>query len=117
MSRGPGYLQQYLRAEIGGRKKPITFSAIRARILRDLDHPEGPTFERSLRRALRGLVDAGVVMALGDGGRGDPHRYCINPLAAAIGGTEKQYARAQAALESDPGGNAAMGKMMQRMRG
>jgi hypothetical protein len=35
-----------------------------------------PTYERSMRRALKGLLDRGDVVVIdGKGGPGDPHRY------------------------------------------
>jgi len=71
-----------------------------------------PTRVRALRRALKGLCDSGVLMAVGDGGPSDAYRYCINPLVAAIGGTKEQYDKAIAMLQADPGANVAMAKWM-----
>ena len=52
--------------------------------------------ERSLRRALRGLIGdgkMGAVIALGEGGPADPHRYAYNPIWAALAGNEEGYQR------------------------
>jgi hypothetical protein len=38
-----------------------------------------PSFKRSLRRALKKMVDDRDLLALGSGGPADPFRYCINP--------------------------------------
>jgi hypothetical protein len=51
---------------------------------------------RKLYRSLKALCDVSAVVALGDGGPGDPKRYCLNPLIAAIGGSKEQYDKAQA---------------------
>jgi hypothetical protein len=100
---------------------PITFAEICAHILQswgvnDPDTKFKPTFQRSLRRALKGIVDDGAVMALGEGGPGDARRYCINPLLVAVGGTTEEYERAAAMLKADPGAEVACAKMMQAMR-
>jgi hypothetical protein len=36
--------------------------------------------KRSCRRALKRLVDGNIILALGGGGPGAPHRYWLNPL-------------------------------------
>jgi hypothetical protein len=43
-----------------------------------------PHMERSLRRSLRKMINAQVVVALGRGGPGDPHRYAVHPMLAAM---------------------------------
>jgi hypothetical protein len=116
MSRGPGYMQQYLLGVIGQSDKPMTFAEIAARAF-----PEG-SFEadmtkvlgasnvarvRSLRRALRKLCDGNVLLAVGQGGRHDPHRYCFDPLFMAMVGDKEDYRKACAVVEADPGGNEA----------
>jgi len=50
-----------------------------------------PTFERSLRRALRKMVDDGVVKTVGDGGPRDPARYHVDPLLLAMAGNEEDF--------------------------
>jgi hypothetical protein len=116
MSRGPGYMQQYLLGVIGQADKPMTFAEIAARAF-----PEG-SFEadmtkalggsnvarvRSLRRALRNLCDSSVLLAVGAGGRRDPHRYCLDPLFAAMVGSKEDYRKACAVVQADPAGNEA----------
>ena len=56
----------------------------------------GRSVERSLRRALRGLIGdgkMGAVIAFGEGGPADPHRYAYNPIWAALAGNEEDYQR------------------------
>jgi hypothetical protein len=50
------------------------------------DHGCGhhPQFIRSVRRALRKMIDDGAVVTVGKGGPGDPFRYCLNPLLTAM---------------------------------
>jgi hypothetical protein len=47
-----------------------------------------PARERSLRRAIKGLVDRGEILASGNGGPGDPRRYTtVECFASATGET------------------------------
>jgi len=46
---------------------------------------------RSLRPALRRLCDDGSVMIIGEGGRGDPHRYWVDPMMVALSGNKDWY--------------------------
>ena len=120
MSRGPGILQRVLFRTIHNARKPMTFNEIRASILQELgaNDPDAklrPAFERSLRRSLKALADDGALMALGEGGPGDPKRYWLDPLMVAITGDEKAYLEATAILEADPGAPLACAKRMQRM--
>jgi hypothetical protein len=62
---------------------------------------------RSLRRALRNLCDSSVLLAVGTGGRRDPHRYCLDPLFAAMVGSKEDHKKACAVVQADPGGNEA----------
>ena len=84
MSRGLGKSQQEIKrilqkawdAKIG----MLTFATIRAVFIMNLrGNPEtdkmNPTFERSLKRSLKTLVDRGDVILLGAGGQKDPFRY------------------------------------------
>ena len=81
MSRGWGRRQKdlffYIRDDAAG---PMTFEEI-AKALYQI--PDGRVLrqpiERSLRRALRRLVDDTLVLALGPGGRSNPHRYLVAP--------------------------------------
>ena len=83
MSRGPGWLQRYLFRTIAQHGKPITFAELRNIALaseRKLLRPSCPSDERALRRALQGLVRDKSLVALGSGGRSDPHSYGIDPV-------------------------------------
>ena len=58
----------------------LTFAAIRAVFIMNFGgNPDtdkmNPTFERSLKRSLKNLVDCGDVIFLGAGGQKDPFRY------------------------------------------
>jgi hypothetical protein len=56
-----------------------------------------PARERSLRRAIKGLVDRGEILASGNGGPGDPRRYTtVECFASATGETVKDTAHAKA---------------------
>jgi hypothetical protein len=57
-------------------RKPVLFSDI-------CTAEDPPAFVRSVRRALQSLIRKEVVIALGKGGRADPHRYCLHPVVAA----------------------------------
>jgi hypothetical protein len=93
MSRGLGYVQRYVFILLMNAKKPMTFAEILAQA-----YPDG-SFEsdmakvlgnsnvgrvRSLRRALHKGVKDEVIMTIGKGGRAEPHRYCIAPIALAM---------------------------------
>ena len=62
------------------------------------DDKLSPTHERSLKRALKGLIDKGEVLIIdGKGGPGDPRRYItIECFAAATGEKVKDTAHAKA---------------------
>jgi hypothetical protein len=104
-------MQRYLFGVIGQSDKPMTFAEIAARAF-----PEG-SFEadmakvlggsnvarvRSLRRALRKLCNEGVLLIIGEGGRHEPHRYCLDPIFVAITGNKEDYAKADAVVSADP---------------
>jgi hypothetical protein len=121
MSRGPGNLQRLLLAIISQQAKPMTMAEIVTFLMQqtgvnDPDRKAHPTVLRKLYRSLKALCDVGAVVALGDGGPGDPKRYCLNPLIAPIGGSKEQYDRAQAIFQSDPGANIAAARMMAAIR-
>jgi hypothetical protein len=72
MSRGFGRLERGVMALIEGTGKPMTFVAIRTA----METKSRPTFdERSLRRALHRLTEKCMLIAMGNGGPGDPLRY------------------------------------------
>ena len=77
MSRGHGLRQRSLLALIQDADGATTFQEIAQALC---PQELSGSVRRSMRRALKGLVDEGAVLALGAGGRGEPHRYCINPL-------------------------------------
>jgi hypothetical protein len=63
---------------------------------------EGDTFQafmpalrpgqvRSLRRALQKMVADDAVLALGQGGPAEPHRYSLNPMVFALAGNKEGY--------------------------
>jgi hypothetical protein len=108
MSRGPGVMQKYLVYLVSGHHKPVTFAELRSVILKadhaPPDHVLRPSVERSLRRALQSLVRDEVLIALGSGGRGDPHRYLFNPLIAALVGDEARFKTLCDAVEADQAG-------------
>jgi hypothetical protein len=81
----------------------------------DPDRKAHPTVLRKLYRSLKALCDSGAVVALGDGGPGDPKRYCLHPWMVAIGGSKEQYDKACAIFQSDPGANIAAARMMAAM--
>jgi hypothetical protein len=129
VSRGLGYVQRFLWAIMCQSDKPMRFDEIAARAF-----PEG-SFEadmtkvlggsnvarvRSLRRALREACDDGVPLAVGKGGRRDPHRYCLDPMFAAIVLEKDDYRRASAVVEADPeavkAANHSAGKLMQAFK-
>jgi hypothetical protein len=80
MSRGLGALQRVLWQTIRRHDRPMTFAEIRAEAIGGDDVELTASFERSLRRALHRMVEGGGLIAIGDGGRSDPHRYFIHPL-------------------------------------
>jgi hypothetical protein len=119
MSRGPGWLQHFLVRMIRD-SKPKTFAQIRALMLQDggVNDPGArlrPSVERSMRRSLKRLCDDGVIVAIGEGGRGDPHRYCFNPMVIAMQGDKEEFNAATAMVEAEPGGPEALNKSARRM--
>lgn len=118
MSRGLGRLQVALLSIIRRHAKPMTFAAIQADIKQQIGAgPEArlrPSFERSLRRALHGLVDHWHLITMGDGGPGDPLRYFIHPLAIGTMGDTPESQRLREAIEADPGAEAASDRWMRK---
>lgn len=126
MSRGPGALQRALWTMIRQHGKPMTFNDIRADIRKQVDK-DGTKYsslewsllysslERSLRRALQRMVRDDVVIAIGDGGRADPHRYFIHPLIIGMMGKTPEADALLQALEADPGAGVAANKAMAKM--
>jgi hypothetical protein len=119
MSRGPGKMQRWLvLILIESGRETMTFAEIRASILKSWDNKFPslyPSLERSLRRALKKLADDEVVLAIGDGGRADPTRYCLHPVfrGAELG---EDFNAAFAAVQAMPGGTDALAKCIRRYR-
>ena len=111
MSRGPGVMQRYLWQTIQTHGKPMTFAEIRSVAATGAILPGSvklmPSEERSLRRALHAMVRDEALIALGSGGRSDPHRYFLNPLIAILAGNEQNFEAWAKALEADAAGPPA----------
>ena len=69
-------MQRFLFEVLYASEKPMTFAAIRRAAAGD-DFVFRLTVERSLRRALKRMVDSEVIDANGD-------RYCIHPRILAV---------------------------------
>jgi hypothetical protein len=85
---GLGKWQRTLFVLVRGSERPITFAEICGRLMQnsgvnDPDDTLPLTFRRMLRRSLKRLLDQDYVMAFGEGGPGEPRRYCMSPLLAA----------------------------------
>jgi hypothetical protein len=102
-----------------GSSKRLKVSAlpeIRASILKAWDNRFPslyPSLERSLRRALKKLADDEIVLAIGDGGRADPTRYCLHPVFRSAEPDGDPNA-AFAAVQAIPGGADAIDKRFRR---
>ena len=79
VSRGPGKLQRLFWQMLLDHGRPMTFAEIRGRAR------VGYAREGRARRALQGLMNHGVVIATGSGGKGHPYHYSVNPLIARNG--------------------------------
>ena len=101
MSRGFGRLERGVMALIERAGKPMTFVAIRAAMEAKLR----PTFdERSLRRAVHRLTEKCMLIAMGNGGPGDPLRYFVHPRIGMMRDQDAARTEAmQSALKADPG--------------
>ena len=68
------------------RSSRLTFAEIRQAVQGDdaTLFVVNPQFERSVRRALLGMVRSNVVKTVGHGCYGDPYRYHLDPLCSAI---------------------------------
>jgi hypothetical protein len=78
MSRGYGVMMQVLSGVLRKSAQPMTFDQIRRKAFPEAFKPGyelRASAERSLRRALKNLVDRGSILATGEGGPGDPKRY------------------------------------------
>ena len=74
VSRGPGKLQRLFWQMLLDHGRPMTFAEIRGRAR------VGYAREGRARRALQGLMNHGVVIATGSGGKGHPYHYSVNPV-------------------------------------
>jgi hypothetical protein len=105
MSRSSGALQREIKGLLDRGFKllgPLRFVQIRAVfVIEEGGNPEtdrlDPTHERSLKRALKTLVERGDVLILGGKGRsGDPYSYVtVESFAAMTGETVKDTAHAK----------------------
>jgi hypothetical protein len=97
---------RYLFGVIRHTGRPMTFAEIR-KVAIGNDGWLSFSEERSLRRALQTMVRDEGIIALGSGGRADPHRYSINPLVFAMAGNKAAFEAAMAACFPDYVRNAA----------
>jgi hypothetical protein len=117
VSRGFGMWQRWLLHTIKRHGKPMTFEEIERAVLDQAGAPPGvrlnPSPTRSMRRALHGLVKDGSLVALGIGGRAEPHRYFLSVMALGlICGAGNEYEAIIAGL--DERDVMAMSAAMQR---
>jgi hypothetical protein len=122
MSRGLGKMQKGLMAMIRQHGKPMTFEDMRANIRQGIgakpdDAKLRVSFERSMRRALHRLTSDHLLLAMGDGGPGDPLRYFIHPLMIGMMGDTPEAGALSEALKADSGAEAAAAKFMATLRG
>ena len=71
MSRGPGKLQRLFWQILLDHGRPMTLAEIRRR---------ADARERRARKALKGMMNHGVVIATGSGGKGHPYHYSLIPV-------------------------------------
>jgi|SRR6516164_8854522 len=113
MSRGLGKMQRMILSIIRNRGKPVTFADMYSN---DGTKPDASPFVRSVRRALHKLVKDGTLIAIGDGGRGDPFRYFFHPILMRLMCEDKEeYDALCKAVEADRGAEEAVAKVMMRM--
>jgi hypothetical protein len=82
MSRGLGKLQSFWLRVASAQRGLWTFDELCRSAFPESYKPGfemRPSVKRSLRRALRRMIDDNNIVAVGGGGPSDPHRYCINP--------------------------------------
>jgi hypothetical protein len=125
MSLGLGKTQRLLLHLILDHGRPMTFedirSAVKAAYTANQSDPERrstlawwvrrPVFERSLRRALHSMLGSWLI-ALGEGGRAEPHRYFFHPIQIYLEGDQALKQTLQAALDADPGAREAIRRDM-----
>jgi hypothetical protein len=80
VSRGPGKLQRLFWQILLDHGRPMTLAEIRRRAQVD------DARERRARQALQGMMNHGVVIATGRGGKGHPYHYSMNPLIPVTAG-------------------------------
>jgi hypothetical protein len=111
MSRGFGWIQRAVVRVVMNAERPLTYAEIFDRILGDPPLARcGLPFERSLRRTIQREIGKNNLIAIGSGGRADPHRYYLHPgMIASIGAQDS--ARAEGLYETlrkDPDAEAAI---------
>jgi hypothetical protein len=103
-----GKLQRELFGIIFDYGKPITYTDIVARLCA-VEPSEVPlirssSLARNIRRAIHSMVQRSELIALGKGGREEPHRYFFHPMFLAVREkTDPAVPPLQAALNADPG--------------
>jgi hypothetical protein len=121
MSHGFGKLQRTLLTIIRRHGKPMTFADMRADIVKAVGgDPRArlrSSVERSMRRTLHGLASRDALIAMGDGGPGEPLRYFIHPLMIGMMGDTPEAHALREALEADRGADEAAAKFMARTFG
>ena len=77
-----------------------------------------PTYERSVRRSLKSLVDSGdVVIVAGKGGQLDPYRYTtVEAFASSTGETAKDTAHAKQIVKEWVEATASISAKMSRLK-
>jgi hypothetical protein len=108
MLRGLGKVQMALLGIIRRHGRPMTFAEMRGGAL-------SASLERSARRALHRLVCDGLLIAMGDGGPGEPLRYFLHPLGIGMMGDTPEAHELRKALEADSGADVAAAMWMVRM--
>lgn len=116
MSRGLGRLQRIILAKLEDSAKLMTFEQIMGPLP---DHGCGfhPYLIRSVRRALRKLIDDEYVLAAGVGGPRSPHRYFIHPIRLAYSEIDTYLAALgpEAKEAFDDAGRQLSRRMLKRM--
>ena len=101
MSRGLGALQREIKRMLDLVNEQMRFADIRSAFIMmrggDLEQDLTPAFERSLKRALKGLIDReDVLIVHGKGGPGDPRSYTtVECFASSTGEKVKDTAHAK----------------------
>jgi hypothetical protein len=116
MSRGFGKMQHAVLGVIRRHGKPMTFAEMCG--VSDPFDPLSPSMVRSARRALHRLVDAEMLITIGEGGRAEPYRYFLHPMCIVFMGKTPEADALMAALQADEAASLAANiAMMKKMKG